>query len=255
MSNHLQELCEFYETKGMNYLGHHTNHAIDNARVALSFAKNSICFDIGEFGNFSGFSYTPGSAIDLPFEHCWFEARSKKKPFLIGVLMSKIETESGVFLYQASAFTRVMNEWSYSHSFTSETIDCEQIRIYDCSSINTELLTEFRHLVLIYLSALNCKNVEKVERKPDAKLQKARAKRGKKPLFSYWTLELTDQKTESGATCGGTHASPRLHLRRGHPRQFKPGHWTWVQPCAVGNKKLGMVHKDYSFTPSNDTLH
>ncbi len=45
---------------------------------------------------------------------------------------------------------------------------------------------------------------------------------------------------------GGTHASPRLHLRRGHPRQYAPGKYCWVQPCVVGNKAAGMVHKDYA---------
>jgi len=44
----------------------------------------------------------------------------------------------------------------------------------------------------------------------------------------------------------GTHASPALHLRRGHARQYSPGLYTWVQPCIVGNKKDGLVHKDYA---------
>ena len=30
--------------------------------------------------------------------------------------------------------------------------------------------------------------------------------------------------------------------------------WTWVQPCIVGNKSAGIVHKDYRLTglPHND---
>jgi hypothetical protein len=99
-----------------------------------------------------------------------------------------------------------------------------------------------------FLSALHCCNVKQEEHHPDAKLNKARAKRGKAPLFSYWTLQL-DGKTERGNDHGGTHASPRVHLRRGHPRQYTPGKWTWVQPHAVGNKAAGMVHKDYAAGP------
>jgi hypothetical protein len=45
---------------------------------------------------------------------------------------------------------------------------------------------------------------------------------------------------------GGAHASPRLHLRRGHARQFAPGKWTWVRDCAVGNKVAGVISKDYA---------
>lgn len=92
---------------------------------------------------------------------------------------------------------------------------------------------------------MNCTNVGRQEHKPDAALQKARAKRGKQPLFSYWTLELNGRDGGAAQSFGGTHASPRVHLRRGHPRQYAPGKWTWVQPHAVGNRELGMVHKDY----------
>lgn len=64
------------------------------------------------------------------------------------------------------------------------------------------------------------------------------------PLFSYWTLHLT-HTDGTPRPMGGTHNSPRVHLRRGHPRQYAPGRWTRVQPCAVGSPSRGMVHKDY----------
>jgi hypothetical protein len=98
-----------------------------------------------------------------------------------------------------------------------------------------------------FLSALNCININRIEHKPSEKLQKARAKRGKQPLFSYWTLEIDLPKSRAaGEDYGGTHASPRVHLRRGHPRKYAPGKYCWVQPHVVGNKAAGMVHKDYS---------
>ena len=43
---------------------------------------------------------------------------------------------------------------------------------------------------------------------------------------------------------GGTHASPRVHLRRGHIRKIADGRTVWVQACVVGSKH-GMVLKDY----------
>lgn len=98
--------------------------------------------------------------------------------------------------------------------------------------------------VIGFLQALNCTNVERQLHTPDAKLQKARAKRGRRPLFSYSTLVLKRSSGE-GVPLGGTHASPAVHLRRGHPRQYAPGKFTWVQPCVVGNPARGMVHKDY----------
>jgi hypothetical protein len=38
----------------------------------------------------------------------------------------------------------------------------------------------------------------------------------------------------------------RNTLPRGHPRQYEPGKWTWVQPHARGNRAHGVVQKDYS---------
>lgn len=95
-----------------------------------------------------------------------------------------------------------------------------------------------------FLSLLNCSNVPRIEHGPPAALQKARKRRGKLPIFSYWTLDLS-QSYIHGAHLGGFHTSPRIHLRRGHMRQYQVGRWCWVSPHAVGNKALGVVHKDY----------
>ena len=99
-----------------------------------------------------------------------------------------------------------------------------------------------------YLSALNCCNIRRIKTSPDEKLQRARSKRGKKPLFEFWTLEIDLERSEKeSCDWGGTHASPRFHLRRGHARKYKEGHWCWVRACAVGgNKSGGMVHKEYA---------
>lgn len=43
---------------------------------------------------------------------------------------------------------------------------------------------------------------------------------------------------------GGTHASPRTHLRRGHERHLRDGRKIWIRPCQVGNGQ-GWVEKNY----------
>lgn len=102
-------------------------------------------------------------------------------------------------------------------------------------------------LFATYLTALNCCNIKRTEHKPEPSKQSVRRALGRQPLFSTWTLEIDLQRTESEMPGhGGTHASPRLHLRRGHARQHKPGLWCWVQPHVVGDKSLGMIHKDYA---------
>ena len=73
------------------------------------------------------------------------------------------------------------------------------------------------------------------------------AKKGVPPIYTYHTLVLKP-RVEPGPPLGGTHASPRAHLRRGHFRHYKSGKVVWVEAHAVGDKKLGIVHKDYDCT-------
>ena len=57
----------------------------------------------------------------------------------------------------------------------------------------------------------------------------------------------TDSKeiTESSNTFGGTHRSPRQHLRRGHIRRL-PTKKVWVNSAIIGNSKNGIIQKDYA---------
>ena len=95
-------------------------------------------------------------------------------------------------------------------------------------------------------AVMACSNVRTRDHQPDAALNKKRAKAGKVPLVSYKTLEIVVPNTryEGGGPGGGTHASPRVHLRRGHIRKIADGKTVWVQACVVGSKH-GMVLKDY----------
>lgn len=79
---------------------------------------------------------------------------------------------------------------------------------------------------------------------PDEKLNKMRRARGKAPLFTYKVLTIGKKKRKS-QLLGGTHASPRSHLRRGHYRTSQKGVRHWVQPCMIKGDTDGFVHKDY----------
>ena len=45
---------------------------------------------------------------------------------------------------------------------------------------------------------------------------------------------------------GGSHASPRWHIRRGHWRQLADGRRVFVHPCEVGDPARGGIVKDYT---------
>ena len=106
----------------------------------------------------------------------------------------------------------------------------------------------FHAMALNLFFVLGCSNVAAVDNQPPAALNKKRAKAGKFPLLSYKTLVVVvDEARTTSQPMGGTHSSPRVHLRRGHIRRLGSGRRVWVQSCVVGSKH-GMVLKDYRVT-------
>lgn len=110
--------------------------------------------------------------------------------------------------------------------------------------------------ILLGLSFLHCKNVQRVRVEGSVKLNKARLRRGKKPLATYYTLEIDPMKKvlrEEGqiATQGLKRA---LHITRGHFADYTAGkglfgkvHGTfWVPQHVKGSASHGIVEKDYA---------
>jgi hypothetical protein len=108
-----------------------------------------------------------------------------------------------------------------------------------------------------YLEFLSCKNVRTREIQPADKLQKKRRKKGKKPLKSYHILELSNTVTlSSGSGNKDPQWSNRVHLCRGHMAEYGSKYGKgklfgkiegrfWIPPHVRGNKKEGILEKDY----------
>ncbi len=67
---------------------------------------------------------------------------------------------------------------------------------------------------------------------------------GKQPSYE-WRTVVIEPKQARAEGLGGTHASPRLHDRRGHLRRLRSGKNVWVRAHKVGNAELGTVFHDY----------
>lgn len=101
-------------------------------------------------------------------------------------------------------------------------------------------------------SVINCANISTADVEAPAALNKKRQASGKQPFFSYKVLQLAEDRKapgRAGAGAGGQHASPRMHLRRGHLRRLE--HKTvWVRPAMINaDSTRGAVFKDYGLTP------
>lgn len=110
------------------------------------------------------------------------------------------------------------------------------------------------NMVWLLLTLLECKNISHSTVTPDAKLNRARRKRGAYPHDSYHVLHITTPGNSSGTNQDAhPHHQTRAHMCRGHFKRYtaeKPllGKHTglyWWQPHLRGNASLGTVSKDY----------
>jgi hypothetical protein len=70
-------------------------------------------------------------------------------------------------------------------------------------------------------------------------------RQGKTPLFD-WTTVIIKPGAAKSEHQSGTHASPRLHDRRGHWRHIKKtDKRVWVRNCKVGDAAKGAIFHDY----------
>ena len=99
-----------------------------------------------------------------------------------------------------------------------------------------------------FLAALNCDNVGTHKIDAPKMLNAKHKKKGKLPFDSYWVLDIDPfhKKQSVLPHLGGTHSSPRTHLRRGHIRRMSNKR-IWINAVLVtAGSKNGCVHKDYS---------
>lgn len=110
------------------------------------------------------------------------------------------------------------------------------------------IIQGFTALLIIFkaIEVINCSNITIKDSKISKFINQKRKKKGKLPLFSYKTLYLDIEEKTVTKYDKGSHASPRVHLRRGHIRKLPSGKKVWVQACVVGDKSKGMIHKDYA---------
>jgi hypothetical protein len=80
---------------------------------------------------------------------------------------------------------------------------------------------------------------------PDTATNRRKLSEGKPPSTYAWRTVVVAPTQPRKLSAGGSHASPRLHERRGHWRHLHSGDAVWVRPCLVGSPERGVVEKDY----------
>lgn len=250
MGNHLRDLIESTKRRDVSIVPWFGSAVWRGAIKAVAErGEQAMCFDIGHTADVGKFP--PPALIRLPYQVCWLEGDvvflDESRSDIAGWLC--IRADDCPETFEFFEWVRVDRAWllmgvgrvcdgALSFCVTSHSPEHDE----------TIAMTNHESArFVLALAALNCSNIVTRRHDPDQKLQKARAWRGKKPLFSYHTLEIDPQASrDAGVDQGGTHASPRVHLRRGHIRKFAPGKWCWVRETIVRGITPGMVHKDYA---------
>lgn len=99
---------------------------------------------------------------------------------------------------------------------------------------------------LIAMAVLGEKAVGVARCTGDAAVNAKRKKKGKRPFFDWTTIEV--KPSAPSVPQGGTHASPKPHMRRGHIRRLKSGKIVTVKNMLINKHKMpeeGFVFHDY----------
>lgn len=232
--------------------------------------RGSQKFYCGDVGMLDGIA-SPNEFPKLPYPMCMFEFEDLdpagvKRPFFL--LAEEIgDSEPGCNSVRVHPFicypmpgkadhlwmhsgwievNRDVNKYdSFANKNTLKFLDGGDgfARLADKEAIGESMLAAAQWLCR-FLSVLNCSNVQINEVLAPEALNKKRLSKGKVPIYTYKTLVLKTRQQRLVSSGYGTHESPRIHLRRGHIKRRKTGNFWW-QPCVVGDRKRGVVMKDY----------
>lgn len=221
------------------------NESVADKRITE--INNAIKFDFGHYDDI----HSDRICVEyqnLPYKTMYAEIRSDKNT-VVGVLAvddgNEIKAHINSFINEYAVVDGngfLLKKDGTSFFFEDDFYTTKKTKALAGSDIH--VISSFAHVFMQFIKILNCSNVELVDNIP-SKLKQSRVKKGKMPLFEYKTVHIK-QNTKRNMNKGeGKHASPRVHLRRGHIRTLQSGKTTWVQSCVVGSKESGVIHKDY----------
>jgi hypothetical protein len=159
-----------------------------------------------------------------PYNHCCFEMTVSGKRVC---LISNLDDHG----YGLAAFVRLQLGWFQS-----------KLNAPESRSLRHLLFSQHR-AVLVALDATVA--TADIVRAPD-RLNRAREKNGKLPLFDYHVVQLARRSKPSSLPPenASMRNGPRLHFRRGHWRHFETFK-TWINWMLVGDPDLGFIDKHY----------
>lgn len=209
-------------------------------KLTAGKVPSAIWFDVGLVLDFDGYP----APLRLPFPCCAVVCRDPAHNKHLYLFLSAGEGDAPVlamhYWLQPSRWGRtdfVAIVMSYAGA-TAHQIDGEEMpaedEVHNIAMVLQMWLTRLQtHACGAYEPAIQATFTNR-----------RKAAEGKPPSYSWRTVVVPSMLRER-AINGGTHASPRLHERRGHWRTIANGRKVWVRDCLVGDPDRGVVEKDY----------
>ena len=185
------------------------------------------------FAGAGGDDFNKGE-VRLPDDVCAFEFQITGRPIVA------FATAEGADALRIRAVVEAVNDWWVLINMTTIEV-LESLNVEDMQPLPVAVRTI--RAVLVALDAEVA--VTDVVRAPH-KLNHARERAGKMPLFSYHVVSLARRSRVAPLPRedGEPAYHVRFHFRRGHWRHYED-HKTWIKWILVGDPDLGIVDKHY----------
>ncbi len=206
-------------------------------RVAPQPAEEAMWFDVGQMSEYEGGPVPMDVMMHLPFATTAVAGLDKSnKPFSLWLTQGTDNVVVGGCSILHRAY---LEPFAYI-----KTID--GIKFYRKNAeVEQQDIAPVMRMVAASLLKICQQGVAYRATPQRTFLNQKRIAKGKPPLsFDWHTVEIKPPAAKND-TQGGTHASPRLHDRRGHWRSLRSGKRVWVRDCKVGDASKGVVFKDY----------
>lgn len=209
--------------------------------------------DIKWFDLSSGFTDQQRADLDPvmthrpPFDRCFVVWKGKTKThasYEVLMLVAGNDPEDGitVSMWKGPTGTRLRPIPAMFYF-----IEGDQIRygaVNDDEPVDKELAELMLAQVGVWYGLMDRRIEAYIPTMRDTFTNRRKMQQGKAPTFDWTTVYIEPAKPRSDSK-GGTHASPRLHDRRGHLRRLTTGKNVWVKACKVGDASKGAIFHDY----------
>lgn len=180
-----------------------------------------------------------GADFQLPYQACAFEFRISGRRIIACVDQSDNRIGLVIFVQTTIGWLMMPPYFEWKDAAWSVMAGSEK---FEQSDPFTAMICS---QIMAISVALDAKVAEGEVVRVPTKLNKAREKGGKLPLFDYHIVSLVNRSRAPAAPPSERHhRSPRLHFRRGHWRHYE-AYKTWIKWTLVGNPELGFIDKEY----------